>query len=436
MPLLLTFLFWIPFAHALEPEGGPSPVWLSPGHIAMRPLASLSSAQAITRHLAHVEYVLRQGAAPSAELGKTRAHLLDALHTYWQVGIYPHNAGVPGRKRRVLLARQFEGGPDAVPIFIDEHGHPCAVAQLMLTAGAEPLARRIVATDNTGYLAEMEVSGLAEWVAGSGFSVDDLAWIQPSYQSTPWPRFSGTCELRRLRGMRDEHDNMGGRQPLPRAYQDCLGGLLLASSDPREQREILSFLTELALPPDSPAPWEVALVAQLTPPRWEWGLVELRYLSALERLPGRRADAAALIAVLGPFFEEQREFADPTRDYDVLREWCNLRRPECQGAVEGRPEDCAALAAACRDDVEAWHLSVLRGEPRVSVPGEVRPPLPALSPTPPPTPPAPAPPPPPRWSAWWYLRAASLTALVALWVIRSKRGGDRTGPAGGPPRDG
>lgn len=123
--------------------------------------ADFSTAEKIRAHLEATEKRLREVPSPSPE----RLANLDRLRAYWVRGQFPQNTTSPGR----------------VPVFIDERGVACAVAQLVIDSGARELAERVQKTDNRGYLLEMNVPGLAEWIAASGLTGEELASIQPAY---------------------------------------------------------------------------------------------------------------------------------------------------------------------------------------------------------------------------------------------------------------
>jgi len=115
----------------------------------------------IRAHLSHVEMVLRARGVDDPE----RLRNLDRLHAYWVRGQFPHNHHVEG----------------LTPVFIDEHGTACAVGQLIIDSGDGALAERIAREQRLSYLPDIHTPGLAEWVARSGLTAEELAWIQPSY---------------------------------------------------------------------------------------------------------------------------------------------------------------------------------------------------------------------------------------------------------------
>jgi hypothetical protein len=122
----------------------------------------------IQQHLAQVEQHLRRAPvdelAPAARLA--RARLLDELHEYWQAGVFPRNSAHPGERR---------------PYFIDDEGRACAVGALVIRSGSGALAERIDRTFHTEYVPDMHDTELVAWAQANGFSLAELALIQPTY---------------------------------------------------------------------------------------------------------------------------------------------------------------------------------------------------------------------------------------------------------------
>jgi Secretion system C-terminal sorting domain len=67
------------------------------------------------------------------------------------------------------------------PIFIDKKGTHCAVGYLMQQSGAEGLARRINETEQFAYVTNIKTPGVDNWANDNGFTLQELAWIQPGY---------------------------------------------------------------------------------------------------------------------------------------------------------------------------------------------------------------------------------------------------------------
>lgn len=138
-----------------------------------------SEAERIRSHLLLVEGLLRQRQHPgmSAEIRSQRLAMLDALHAYALGGIFPQNTYLPQR----------------IPCFIDEAGTACAVGHLLIESGHGEFARRIRSEMNHAYIRDMNYPQLPRWAAEHGFTLDELAWIQPGYpHGETWTSPAGT----------------------------------------------------------------------------------------------------------------------------------------------------------------------------------------------------------------------------------------------------
>ncbi|MEZ5173126.1 MAG: T9SS type A sorting domain-containing protein [Bacteroidia bacterium] len=122
---------------------------------------------AIQIHLLHVEEVLRsrQYDYMNTEQKSHRLQLLDVLHAYALEEKFPQN-----------VHYRFQ-----TPVFIDDFGTHCAVGYLMKRSGSADLAWQISQVNNLAYVREITVPGVAEWAQQWGFTVNELAWIQPGY---------------------------------------------------------------------------------------------------------------------------------------------------------------------------------------------------------------------------------------------------------------
>jgi hypothetical protein len=121
----------------------------------------------ISAHLFLVEQTLRARSIAhlSAEQKSNRFHLLDELKDYSAQGVFPVNEYLPYQN----------------PVFIDRIGTHCAVGYLMMQSGNEDLARRIDTREKFAYIHEIKTPGVAQWADLHGFTIDELAWIQPGY---------------------------------------------------------------------------------------------------------------------------------------------------------------------------------------------------------------------------------------------------------------
>ncbi|MEX0966313.1 MAG: T9SS type A sorting domain-containing protein [Bacteroidia bacterium] len=135
----------------------------------------------IQTHLRLVEQHLRAHTpAIAPAFAAHRAESLDDLHRYQNRGEFPVNTFHEHR----------------IPYFIDVHGTPCAVGQLIISSGHRELAEMVSREDNYAYLRQMHFPELNDWVKQSGFTMDELAWIQPAYQ----PQYSWTTEGAKVEG--------------------------------------------------------------------------------------------------------------------------------------------------------------------------------------------------------------------------------------------
>lgn len=118
-------------------------------------------------HLQLVEQTLR--ARNTAHLSATqkanRLAALGHLNEYWHSGNFPVNDRYSTR----------------TPIFIDRHDNFCAVGYLVKATGHEQVSRMIAEKTNLAYVREMNYPELYAWAKDYGFTVDELAWIQPGY---------------------------------------------------------------------------------------------------------------------------------------------------------------------------------------------------------------------------------------------------------------
>ncbi len=129
--------------------------------------ATVNFTEAIQLHLTSVIQVLR--IRDQSHLDEQQKHnretLLSALERYAKTGIFPIN----------------EHAPFQTPVFIDRRETHCAVGYLMQQSGSETLARSIQHSGNLAYIREIKTPGVSIWAEKNGFTVDELAWIQPGY---------------------------------------------------------------------------------------------------------------------------------------------------------------------------------------------------------------------------------------------------------------
>ncbi len=124
----------------------------------------------IAAHLMLVEKTLkaRNVSKLSASQKENRFKLLQELNGYWKAGVFPVNDYVAYK----------------TPVFIDRKKTHCAVGYLMQQSGAESLAQKIDATQKFAYIHEIKADSVKAWAETNGFTIDELAWIQPAYPTT------------------------------------------------------------------------------------------------------------------------------------------------------------------------------------------------------------------------------------------------------------
>lgn len=116
----------------------------------------------IQTHLAMVEKVLLSN---NSIQNPQREKLINVLATYREAKRFPVNHYHAHRQ----------------PYFIDNYGTACAVGHLLQKSGHEDLAETISETMNYAYLNEIPYPEMPLWASEHGFSLDELALIQPGY---------------------------------------------------------------------------------------------------------------------------------------------------------------------------------------------------------------------------------------------------------------
>src|SRR5690606_32491331 len=125
----------------------------------------------IQTHLLWVEKKLRNANTShlNIEQKQNRKHYLDILKEYAHAGKFPQNTFHQER----------------TPYFIDIYGTACAVGYLVLHSDAAAFVHKISAENNFAYICQMPYKEIHIWAAQNGFTVDELAWIQPGYSEPP-----------------------------------------------------------------------------------------------------------------------------------------------------------------------------------------------------------------------------------------------------------
>jgi hypothetical protein len=127
-----------------------------------------ADADRIAEHLYRVQkhLIAHAPAGLSSAAMAERRSLLDTLAAYAQRGIFPMNTVLPGR----------------TPVFIDDQGSACAVGYLMIASGHADLAEDIRARTDLAYVHDLHRPDVDHWAVTHGFTEDELAWIQPTYE--------------------------------------------------------------------------------------------------------------------------------------------------------------------------------------------------------------------------------------------------------------
>ena len=136
-------------------------------------------------HLEHVRARLAAAPATRPALAARRAELLGYLGDYIAKGTTPQNTRMPWRS----------------PVFIDDFGNVCAVGYLIERSAGRALPERIARLHRFDFLEDIaaampEVSG---WIAASGFTLEELASIQPGYEAPmaeQWSRWDLAGKVR------------------------------------------------------------------------------------------------------------------------------------------------------------------------------------------------------------------------------------------------
>lgn len=117
----------------------------------------------VTDHLARVTPSLPL----TTESKEKRLLALSELTSYFQKGVFPLNT-------------KYQ---TPTPIFIDELGTRCAVGQLVYQSGHENIVNKISKESNLDFVVQLneKYDELGIWAKENGFSIEELAWIQPLY---------------------------------------------------------------------------------------------------------------------------------------------------------------------------------------------------------------------------------------------------------------
>ena len=122
----------------------------------------------IQTHLEYVSDVLRNRPAGhlTEKQKQNRETYLNLLNDYISAGEFPHNDGHPDKRR---------------PAFISENGHICAVGYLVKQTAGPGIVETISKDFKYAFIPEIDHPRFLEWAEQSGFSMEELAMIQPMY---------------------------------------------------------------------------------------------------------------------------------------------------------------------------------------------------------------------------------------------------------------
>jgi len=128
---------------------------------------SLLEKQRITAHLAYAYQLLmdRTESMPESDIKQKRFVVLEHLRAYIRRGEFPINSKYEERR----------------PCFIDEKGTYCAVGYLIQQTAGSAVAEKINSLFQYDFLSEMQLPELSQWISQSGFSIEELATVQPTY---------------------------------------------------------------------------------------------------------------------------------------------------------------------------------------------------------------------------------------------------------------
>tara|TARA_R100001143_G_scaffold63575_1_gene72199 strand:- start:10573 stop:11601 length:1029 start_codon:yes stop_codon:yes gene_type:complete len=122
----------------------------------------------IQTHLNYVVGFLRNRPTDhlTTEQETNRQKYLDLLKKYIAKGEFPHNDGHPDNRR---------------PTFVSENGHICAVGWLVKQTYGPEIIQEINKEYKYDYIQDIDHPDFQEWVDHSGFTIEELAMIQPMY---------------------------------------------------------------------------------------------------------------------------------------------------------------------------------------------------------------------------------------------------------------
>jgi len=136
----------------------------------------LSEQEKIKAHLSYAHQLLthNSNSIQDEEVLQKRKAGLHALANYIEAGVFPKNVAYEGRR----------------PCFVDDENNLCAVAHLLKVNGEDDLITSINRTFQYDYIKDIHHADFLAWVENCGFTLDELAIIQPTYSHLHKPRFN------------------------------------------------------------------------------------------------------------------------------------------------------------------------------------------------------------------------------------------------------
>jgi hypothetical protein len=149
-------------------------------------LLSAGCASAPVQSPSDLQKVAGQLAAWRTNLAERRAHNLGVLRDYIAAGRFPRN----------------RDNHNTTPVFVDEYGVRCAVAEMIHDGGHYTLVSRVRQTNNRVKIMDITDGPVRDWILTSGLTQEECALIQPSYPCDP-PLTKAEAEAERQRMARE-----------------------------------------------------------------------------------------------------------------------------------------------------------------------------------------------------------------------------------------
>jgi len=177
-----------------------------------------SEAVRMHTHLTYVRELLAKRDATRPALAARRTQMLGYLSDYIAKGTTPTNDYVPYRN----------------PVFIDRNGNVCAVGYLIERSVGREVAETIAAAHRLDYLEDIAAAmpEVAAWIDGSGFTLDELASIQPGYSGPDVMHMGGWLAKGKTSTWQEE---MGATMPADGEYVAEGHGVKVAGTLAKQQ---------------------------------------------------------------------------------------------------------------------------------------------------------------------------------------------------------